>query len=127
HGDAIGSTPFHQCWLRAAKSGSSVPFDLYSPAVVMAREDRFAPPDALARAGLRSIGYGLHLDPLRYREMMRAFALHLGAPEIAGPISDVRLSGDGSIQALRVSGREVAADLYVDATGPDALLRSRLD
>src|SRR5438093_536949 len=25
HGNAIGSAPFHQCWLLAAKSGSSVP------------------------------------------------------------------------------------------------------
>src|SRR5206468_10596708 len=72
-------------------------------------------------------GYGVHIGPPRYREMMGAFALDLGAAEIAGPISDVRLDGDGAIQSLQVGGREVAADLYVDATGPDALLRSRLD
>jgi tryptophan halogenase len=93
----------------------------------MARENRFAPPEAVARSNLGTIGYGLHIDPPRYREMMRAFALHLGATEIMGPISDLRLNGEGSIEAVQAGGAEVTADLYVDATGPDALLRSRLD
>src|SRR5205814_4908037 len=67
-------------------------------------------------------------DPVRYREMTRAFALHLGVTEITGLISGARLNGgDGSIEAVQTGGAEVTADLYVDATGPDALLRSRLD
>lgn len=127
HGDAIGSTPFYQFWVRAANSGAAVAFDLYSPAAVMARENRFAAPDALAAAGLRSIGYGLHIDPVRYGKMMRAYALHLGAGELEGPIEDVHLNADGSIEQLRAGGRDVVVDLYVDATGPGALLRSRLD
>lgn len=128
YGSPLGSAAFHQYWLRAASDGASTPFDSYSAAAVIARENRFAPPEAVARAGLGTIGYGLHIDPPRYREMMRAFALHLGATEIVGPISDVRVTGtDGSIQSVLAAGRDIAADLYVDATGPDALLRSRLD
>jgi|tagenome__1003787_1003787.scaffolds.fasta_scaffold20987256_3 tryptophan halogenase len=127
YGTLLGSAAFHQCWLRTATTGKSAPFDSYSAAAVMARENRFAPPEAVARAGLGTIGYGLHIDPLRYREMMRAFALHLGVAEITGPISDVRLNSDGSIEGVHADGREIAADLYVDATGPAALLRSRLD
>ena len=128
YGTQLGSAAFHQYWVRAAKGGAAAPFDLYSAAAVAAREGRFAPPDAIARAGLGTIGYGLHIDPVRYREMMRAFALHLGAAEIIGPISDVRLnSGDGSIEAVEAAEREVAADLFIDATGPDALLRCRLE
>jgi tryptophan halogenase len=126
-GNPLGSVAFHQHWLRAAETGTAAPFDLYSLAAVTARANRFAPPEAVARARLGTIGYGLHIDPLRYREMMRAFALHLGATEIAGAISDVRLTGEGSIEAVLAGEREVAADLYVDATGPDALLRSQLD
>src|SRR6266700_2723148 len=126
-GTPLGSAAFHQYWLRAAKAGATAPFDSYSAAALMARENRFAPPEAVARAGLGTIGYGLHIDPVRYREMMRAFALHLGVTEIVGPISGVRLNGEGSIEAVETGGAEVTADLYVDATGPDALLRSRLD
>jgi len=128
YGTALGSAPFHQYWLRAAETSAAAPFDSYSAAAESARRNRFAPPDGVSRAGLGTIGYGLHIDPPRYREMMRAFALHLGVTEISATVSDVRLSsGDGSIQSVQVGGAEAAADLYVDATGPDALLRSRLD
>ncbi|HZC38005.1 MAG TPA: tryptophan 7-halogenase, partial [Sphingomicrobium sp.] len=127
-GASFGSAAFHQYWLRAAEAGVAAPFESYSAAAMIARNGRFASPEAVARAGLGTIGYGLHIDPPRYREMMRAFALHLGATEIPGAISEVRLSsGDGSIESVLAGDREIAADLYVDATGPDALLRSRLD
>jgi tryptophan halogenase len=112
--------------VRAARAGVAAPFDHHSAAAGLARKNRFAPPEALARAELGAIGYGLHIDPPRYREMMRAFALHLGAAEVAGPISDVRLN-DGSIESVRAGGHDVSADLYVDATGPGARLRSLLD
>jgi tryptophan halogenase len=128
YGRSIGSVPFHQHWSRAVKGGAVAPFDCYSVAAVIARHNRFALPEAVARAGLGTIGYGLHIDLPRYREMMRAFGLHLGVAEIIGPISDVRLSsGDGSIEMVEAAGHEIAADLYVDATGPGATLRSRLD
>jgi tryptophan halogenase len=128
YGTPLESVPFHQHWLRAAAASAVAPFDSYSAAAQSARRNRFAPPEGVARSGLGTIGYGLHIDPPRYREMMRAFALHLGVTEITGSISDVRLSsGDGSIESVHAGGAEIAADLYVDATGPDALLRSRLD
>src|SRR5438067_36500 len=52
YGTPIGSAAFHQYWVRAAKAGPTAPFDGYSAAAVMARENRFAPPEALVRAGL---------------------------------------------------------------------------
>lgn len=125
YGTQLGLAAFHQYWVRSAKDGVAAPFDHHSAAASLARKNRFATPEAVARAELGTIGYGLHIDPRRYREMMRAFALHLGASEIAGPISDVGAT-DGSIESLQAGGRDVAADLYVDATGPGALLRSRL-
>src|SRR4051794_13222134 len=103
YGTQLGSVAFHQYWLRAAAASAAAPFDSYSAAAESARCNRFAPPEAVSRAGLGTIGYGLHIDPPRYREMMRAFALHLGAREISGSVSDVRLSsGDGSIEAVQV-------------------------
>src|SRR5207302_9339309 len=82
YGAALGSVPFHQHWLRAANASAAAPFDSYSAAAVIARDGRFASPEAVARAGLGTGGYGLHIDPPRYREMMRALALRLGATAI---------------------------------------------
>jgi tryptophan halogenase len=128
YGRSVGSVSFHQLWSRALKEGPVAPFDSYSAAALIARQNRFAPPEALARAGLGTIGYGLHIDPPHYREMMRAFGLHLGVAEIEGPISEVRLSGaDGFIEMVQAGGHEIRADLYIDATGPAATLRGGLD
>lgn len=126
-GQTIDAAAFHHHWVRAAKSGDVAPFHLHSAAAVMAEAGRFIHPHA-ADAAAGTFGYGLHVDPSQYRELMRAYALHLGAVERGAAIANVRLRGeDGFIEAVEIDGAEVAADLFVDATGPDALLRSQLD
>jgi tryptophan halogenase len=61
--------------------------------------------------------------------MMRAYALHLGAVERAGGFAGVRLRDeDGFVAAVALDdGNEIAADLFVDCSGPRALVRSALD
>lgn len=128
YGISLGAAPFHQHWLRAAALGQVEPFESYSIAAQMGRADKFASAEIIERSSVGRFGYGLHIDPPRYREMMRAYALHLGATERRGTLNDVRLSGDkGSIEALRLTdGSKVAGDLFVDATGPDARVRGAL-
>jgi len=126
-GQTIGAAAFHHHWVRAAKSGGVAAFHLHSAAAVMADAGRFVHPHT-ADAAAGTFGYGLHIDPPRYRELMRAYALHLGAIERGKDIRDVRLRGEnGFIEAVETDGGDVAADLFVDATGPDALLRRHLD
>ena len=128
YGRALGAAAFHQHWLRAAESGAATPFDAFSSAAAMAAADRFVHPDKAEAKLLLDYDYALHIDPPRYGEMMRAFALHLGASEITGAVADVRLRGEsGFVDALVLDGgREVSADLFIDATGPAAVVRSRL-
>ena len=125
-GQTIGAAAFHHHWVRAAKVGGVAAFHLHSAAAVMADAGRFVHPHA-ADPAAGTFGYGLHIDPPRYRELMRAYALHLGAIEREAAIANVRLRGeDGFIEAVEIDGGEVAADLFIDATGPDALLRRHL-
>ncbi|HXG80315.1 MAG TPA: tryptophan halogenase family protein [Sphingomicrobium sp.] len=126
-GQTIGAAAFHHHWVRAAKSGGVAAFHLHSAAAAMADSGRFVHPHA-ADPVAGTFGYGLHIDPPRYRELMRAYALHLGAIERGATISNVRLRGEnGFIEAVEIDGGEVAADLFVDATGPAALLRRHVD
>lgn len=126
-GQTIDAAAFHHHWVRATKSGDAAAFHLHSAAAVMAAAGRFVHPYA-ADPAAGTFGYGLHIDPPRYRELMRAYALHLGAVERGAAIANVRLRGeDGFVEAVETDGGEVAADLFVDATGPDALLRHHLD
>ena len=78
-------------------------------------------PKLLARAE-----YGYQFDPYSYRAPFAAAAQAFKVDVVNAQITDV-VCGEGKISALRLSsGREIAADLFVDCTGPDARLLSRL-
>ena len=127
YGAPIEGAAFHQLWLRAHKLGGVESFDRFSPAAELARLGRIGSAVSDA-ASAPQIGYGLHLTVGRYRELMRAYALHLGAVERPCSEVGVNLHGDsGFIDTLMIDGEPLNADLFVDCTGPAALLRSRLD
>jgi tryptophan halogenase len=129
YGQPLGTASFHIHWIRQARLGATPAFDQYSPAAMMARAGRFILPEHDPASPLAHFEYGLALDPVRYPQMMRAYALHLGAIERPGALAAVRLRGqDGFVAALALDdGGELAADLFVDCTGPRALVRGALD
>jgi tryptophan halogenase len=127
-GRRFGTTSFHLHWARLARAGRVPPFDAHSPAAILARGGRFVHPQGGSESPLGSYEYGYNLDPARYRELMRAFARHLGVTERAGAIRDVRLGANGFIEALLLDdGSEIGGHLFVDCTGPSAQIRTRLD
>ena len=130
YGQPFGTTSFHNHWVRAARLGRMAPFDAHAPAAAMARAGRFLLPEHHAAGSpLAGFGFGLALDIVSYTAMLRAYAQHIGARERSGAVAGVRLCGeDGFIEALALDdGSTIAADLFIDCTGPAALLRSELD
>ena len=129
YGRPLGTGAFHQHWVRAAKADQAPEFDAFSPAARIAAAERFVHPQSEEQSPLATYAYGLHIDPPRYGEMMRAYALHLGAAEGAAGVRDIRLrASDGFVEAaLLDDGSEIAADLFIDASGPQSLVRGRLD
>lgn len=127
YGRPFGTASFHHHWLRAEKAGEAAPFDRHNAAAEIGRAGRFAPPNDDPASPLPGFLHALHINPPRYRELMRAFARHLGAIERPGEIAEVRRGADGGISGLGlVDGSEATADLYIDCTGPRALLRGAL-
>lgn len=128
YGRPFGTASFHHHWIRSAKQGYSAPFDSHSPAAALAAGGRFVPPQGGEGSPLTGFGYGLALDPDRYRTMMQAYARHLGVVERPEAVRAVRLRAeDGFVEALQLAGGgTLEADLFVDATGPEALIRSAL-
>ena len=128
HGRPFEGGSFHLHWARAARHQAPAPFDRFSAAAVMARAGRFAVPADDPEALVGGFEHGLHIDPVRYAAMLRAFALHCGVRERAGDLTGVEIGEDGFVAAaLLAEGDRVEADLFVDATGPAARLRSALD
>ena len=128
YGRPFGTASFHLHWIRAAQDRAAASFDSHSPAAMIARAGRFVQPQGDEGTPLASFEYGLQLNLPRYLEMMRAYARHLGVAERAAGIAEVRLREDGFISALRLDdGSEIGGHLFVDCTGPGAMLRSALD
>lgn len=128
-GQSFGTTSFHLHWARLAQAGRPPRFEAHSPAAMLAEAGRFVHPQGDAGSPLASFEYGLNLDPARYHALLGAYLRHLGVAERPAAIADVRIDGDtGRVAALVLDdGSEVAGDLFVDCTGPGALVRSRLD
>ena len=129
YGRPFGTASFHLHWIRAAQRRAAAAFDSHSPAAAIARAGRFVQPQGEDGSPLAGFEYGLELNLPRYGEMMRAYARHLGVAERGGGIDEVKLHGEtGFIAALRLDdGSELGGDLFIDCTGPAALLRRALD
>jgi tryptophan halogenase len=120
YGRPIEGAPFHQQWLRASRVGDVGPFDRFSAAAELGRAGRVGAADG------EKIGYGYQLTLDRYQQLMRAYALHLGVVERPAKVRDIELRGEnGFIDKLLLdNGSTIIADLFVDCTGPAAMLRS---
>jgi len=126
YGQALDATPFHQIWLRARADGGALPFHRFSLQAELAEAGRVADPRNAAGNDLQ---YGLQIDRALYLSMMEAYAEHLGVRASKAAFASGKLrSGDGFVEALLLQdGTELAADLFIDCSGPSAALRTQLD
>ena len=70
--------------------------------------------------------YGYQFDPQSYARLFASIVDTKRVARIEGTVADVRVA-DGAVQALVLQdGREIAGDLFVDATGPDAQILSAI-
>lgn len=91
-----------------------------------ARLGAFAHPLEKNGGPLARAEYGYLLDPQSYLTQFAAAARARRVTVVQSQIAEVR-TGEQGIAGIRVAdGRELVADLYVDCSGPDALLLSRL-
>jgi tryptophan halogenase len=109
----------------AGSPGLAEPAGSLAEALVEA--GRFAVPPEDAPNPLSEVDYALRWNPDGYRTLLIAAAQRLGVQHMLGDIAGVELNDDGCIAALSISGvGQVAADLFVDCTGPRALLLTAL-
>jgi tryptophan halogenase len=129
YGAQVGTLPFHQLWLRQRARSGIDPFDRYSPAAELARSGRAPLPSGSIGHVIAHAEPGLQLTLDSYRSLLHAFATHVGVDVRTGSVANVRLrSTDGFIDAIGLEdGGSVAADLFVDCTGPEARIFSEID
>ena len=94
-----------------------------SPAAALADAGRFALPSAVPGSPLRDLDYALRFDPAAYLKGLASIASRAGIARLEGDAAAATRTPDGGIASVTLgNGKSVAADLFVDATGPAAQL-----
>ena len=123
-GPAIENRSSFMHWLRLARAGGMVSHEEWSTATVMARANRFTPPQGEVPSAANGYAYAYHFDAGLYAAYLRHYAMQRGAQRIEGTVVDVELRAeDGFVEALKLAdGRRIEGDLFIDCSGFRGLL-----
>ena len=123
YGSRIDAAAFHQYWLRLNAEGLDDNLDDYSAPAVAARLGRFNRPNGDPRSVQSQMTYAFHFDASLYAQFLRRRAEAAGVIRHEGRISDVQLTDDGAIAAVRLDdGQALDADFFIDCSGFRGLL-----
>ncbi len=126
YGAPIDGGDFFPFWLKARGLGLNVGLEDFSLTAAVARQGRVLLPDEETEAFGRA-DYGYHLPALAYAASLKALARRLGVELHQAMDVAPTLDADGDIAALDLGeDRCVAGDLFVDATGAEAVLMTAL-
>lgn len=116
-----GQGALHQRWLRAARDNAVPPFHNLLPAAAMAQAGTFAADPA---PPLAAANHGLRFDARLLAEALTQRLARAGVRQ-AAPFAGTVRKEDGALGSVRLqSGESLPADLFIDASGPPALLRA---
>ncbi len=123
-GPAIENRSSFTHWLRLARAGAMPSYEEWSTATVMARANRFTPPQGSVPSAANGYTYAYHFDAGLYAAYLREHAMQHGAQRIEGTVVEVELRpDDGFIEALKLAdGRRIQGDLFIDCSGFRGLL-----
>lgn len=124
HGASIEYVHFHNYAIKAHQAGDQTPFNAYSLCAVAASQGKFAHPVMERDSIFSTIAYGHHFDTLAYTQFMRGYSQSLGVASLEDEIVGVQKdSENGFIRSVTLtSGETRSADLFIDCSGPEAVL-----
>ena len=122
-GAGIGRRPFHHALLHAQASGMGGAVSDFNLCAALAERDLALPPDQPPGGGAR---IALHLDALLVSRYLAQYAQNLGVARIEATVAGAMRDDRGMIGAVVLAdGRQVAADLFIDASGFAGVLIER--
>jgi tryptophan halogenase len=123
YGTPIDGGDFFGHWVKARRFGLGAALEDFSPTAMAARHGRMLLPDAETETFGRT-DYGYHLPAIAYAALLKARAHRLGvALHQALAVAVERDPETGEIRTIVPDGGEaLAGDLFVDASGDEAVL-----
>jgi tryptophan halogenase len=125
-GNSMDNVDFFQYWLKARKNGLNVPLEDFSLGAVAAKQGRFVVLGDSSGSFSRAT-HGFHLSALPYLQAVGKAALKAGLIHRTGTVKSVVVQ-TGIVQSLILQDDSVIdGDLFIDATGTEAVLISQLE
>jgi tryptophan halogenase len=125
YGAPIDGSAFFPCWLKATRYGLKLSYQDFCLTAVAASNGRMLLPDEATSAFGRT-DYGYHVQTMAYAGYLKSIAANLGVKMYQAQKGLVERDETGSIAALIIDGSlRIEGQLFVDATGPDAILIGR--
>ncbi|NVK24573.1 MAG: tryptophan 7-halogenase [Gammaproteobacteria bacterium] len=122
-GIKFGVHEFYQAWLKAKYEGNDSELQSFSPCNVMAKSNKFFPPQQAKNSPLSGASYALHVDASLVAKYLNQYCNDKGVVRTEGKIVHVQNHEDGRISSLKLdSGKEITGDFFIDCTGFSALL-----
>ena len=122
-GTTIARRPFHHAVLRARALGVAAQVTDFNLCAALATRDLAFSPAAPTPGGAR---FALHLDAVLVARYLAQYAQSLGVTRIEGDVARASRDARGMIGAVHLAdGRDLAADLFIDASGFAGVLIDR--
>jgi tryptophan halogenase len=122
-GNKIDGKPFYQHWLKNKLNGGESQFTDFSPAVALAKQNRFFIPDPKQPSNLSASTYALHFDATLVAQYLSEYCQNKKVQHTKGHIDNVELDKTGNIShVILESGEQVDGDFFIDCSGQQSLL-----
>jgi tryptophan 7-halogenase len=110
------------------RSGNDAQKPLLTPAAALAQTGRFCLPDGDPNSPLATIDYAMRWNVAAYRELLITRAMDIGVQYAPHLPVDVQLATNGDIAAVVLNNNAgtLAADLFIDCSGPMRWLMSKM-
>ncbi len=127
HGLIMERVPFVQLYTRARRAGLTTGFEDFSLTAAAARHGRFFTPTQDMN-GFATSSFGYHLGAAAYAAYLKDRAVREGVKVTPARLFEARRDArTGDVTALVLGdGRIVPGDLFIDATGAEALLLDKV-
>ncbi|WP_111980355.1 tryptophan halogenase family protein [Algibacillus agarilyticus] len=122
-GNKIDGKPFYQHWLKYNKNNGNLNFTDFSPAIALAKQNKFFVADPKYPTNLSSSTYALHFDAGLVAEYLQQYCKQHNVIHIQAHVKTTQLNNQGEISHVVLdNAQQIAGDFFIDCSGQKALL-----
>lgn len=122
-GNKVDAQPFYQHWLKHQFLNPTFEFTDFSPAIALAKQNKFFIPDPKHPTNLSKSTYALHFDAGLVAKYLSEYCLAKNVVLIREHVKSTELDLKGNISQLILENEDVIqGEFFIDCTGQKALL-----